>query len=690
MAKKRKILAAALLVVWVLAVMLGTEALCQLPVLRLPAAQRGIQSVPVEQLSVAGGEASWDDEEAWDEEVAWSEGEAWSEEEAWDDEESWDEEESWSGEEPWDETASAAQEEPAGPVTEVYAAAGQTVTIPFSGYVQTLTLYGDIEGDDGKYTVQCVLPDGSAWSTESYFWALLPEGNRDSVTIGREIVSAEVTFAASGMTLTGAEADNRFIFNPYRMLLSGAIAAGLYLLIALRRVIGRRAEIGFLVVALCAGLVLSVCMPPCIGQIFDDETHFSRIATLSHGYPGFRTTAEHLMVELGFMVVYDNTYHHETDTLQDQLAFAAAVDTLGEDQTPATEVEMQWAFSDTGYALQALGYGLARLVGLPMSWQIIMARVFNMLTYVLLTFLGIRVLGRFKMVLSAIALMPTPMFLACSLTYDTTINALCFLGTALVMNAILDRDTRLTWQRGLAILLTLILGSVSKVVYIPLLLLTLLLPRSKFDTTAARVWYKTLAVVLCLLTVATMVMSVDGGAVELQDSRGGAVDTAAQISYVLHHPFTYLQTFFYSIWSGFEYYFLTSGRLYLGFGGGISATMGYVSLLLVIFAVITDNEPEWNQRLNWKLRLAMLIIAMMAVGMTFTTMYVAFTPVGEGSIAGVQGRYLLPVMPLLCMLCSPEGVQNRMNKVGWHTVFFLLNGVILATICVRNLASFGM
>ena len=128
-------------------------------------------------------------------------------------------------------------------------------------------------------------------------------------------------------------------------------------------------------------------------------------------------------------------------------------------------------------------------------------------------------------------------------------------------------------------------------------------------------------------------------------------------------------------------------------------TDGYLfGLLFAICSVISVNYfftvPYRN--LNFTMEgyqvtfAGMLIIAMMAVGMTFTTMYVAFTPVGEGSIAGVQGRYLLPVMPLLCMLCSPEGVQNRMNKVGWHTVFFLLNGVILATICVRNLASFGM
>lgn len=651
MAKKRIGWIAALLV-WVTAAVFGTEILCQLPVLKLPAEQRTIDAVAAENMTASGGTEDWTEDSLPEDE--WSE-EAWDEEEA-------------AGE----------------------TGADRTVIIPLNGYVQTLTLYGDVAGEDGNYTVRCVLPDGSEWSTGSYFWALSAEGSRDSVTIGREVVSAEVTFTGSTAILTGAEVDNRFLLNPYRMLLSGAVAAGLYLLLTLRRIIGRRAEIGFLIVGLCFGLVLSVCLPPCTGMTNDDEIHFGRIAALSHGRPGYRTAAENLMTERSFSVLYDEAYHHMTDTLQDQLAFAAAMDAAGEDQTPALEVELQWAFSDTGYAIQALGCGLARLAGLPLSWQIIMARVFNMLTYVLLTFLGVRALGRFKLTLSAVALMPTPMFLACSLTYDTTINALCFLGTALAVSAMLERDTRLTWQRGLGILLTLVVGSVSKVVYIPLLLLVLLLPRSKFDSAAARLWYKSLAVILCLLTVMTMVMSVGSGAVTLQDSRGGAVDSAGQIAYVLHHPLTYLLTFLRTILNGFEFYFLNSSRLYLGYEGSVSGIMGFLSLMLVAAAAITDNDPALNQRLNWRLRLAMLIIAMLAVGMTFTTMYVAYTPVGEGSIAGVQGRYLLPTLPLLCMLCSPEGVHNRMNRTGWHAAFFLLNGVVLTSVCLGLLAAFGM
>lgn len=678
----RKIIKWMLLPVVVLAVIFGTEVMCQLPL--LTGAERGVQQIALESVTVSGGasdeyddEAYYEDEEFYDEYA--EEDEYWDEEAFYEDE---------FEEEYEDEAEEALPAEPAGPVTEVAAQAGQTISIPVEGYVETLTLTGEADTENAAYTVICTLADGSSWSTESFFW-VMGDDNRDSVAIGREVSSIALTFAESGFTVTGVEKDNRFLLNPYRMLFSGLTAAGAYLLLALRKVVGKKAEVGFLIVALCAGLIMSIGMPPATGNTFDDEIHYGRIAALSHGRPGYLTAAESLLTERGFSVLYDEAYHFEADTLQDQQRFLAALDAAGEDASPAVEVPLQLAFSDTGYVIQALGHGLARALGMPLSMQLIMARVFNMLSYVLLTFLGIRALGRFKITLSAIALMPTPMFLACSLTYDTTINALCFLGTALVMNAILDRDTRLTWQRGLGILLSLVLGAMSKVVYIPLLLLALLLPRSKFDGAAARIWYKTLAVVLCILMVMTMMLSVSEGSISLTDSRGDGADSAGQIAYLLHNPVAYLLIFLRTIWTDFEHYFLTGARTFLGYAGApVSGTVSLASLLLIAFSIFTDNDPLMQQKLNWKLRTAMLIIGMMAVGMTFTTMYVAYTGVGADYISGVQGRYLIPILPLLAMLCSPDGVQNRMNKTAWHTVFSLTNGAILLTVCWQMLSRY--
>ncbi len=677
----RKTIKWLLLAVIVLAVTFGVEALCQLPLLNGDVS--GMKEISLDTITVEGGAAEeWD--EAYDE---------FTEEEYWDEyseeDEYWDEyAEDEFLEDGLDQDAYAEEEveeelteEAAGPVTEITAKAGQSIRIPVDGYVHVLTLQGEVSTENAVYDVACTLQDGSVWTTDSFFWTAGMD-NRDSVNIGRNVREIMLTFRETDSILTAVEADNRFMLNPYRMLLTALVMLGAGMLVLLRSLIGRRAEVGFLIVALCVGLILSIGQPPVTGNTLDDEIHYGRIALLSHGKPGYLTDGESLMAERSFTVLFDEGYHYVADTLQDQQRMLRAINEASADQSPALDVPLQLAFSDTGYAIQALGYGLARILGMPLSAQVIMARVFNMLSYVLLTYLGIRAMKRFKITLSVIALMPAPVFLACSLTYDTTINALCFLGTALAVDAMLDRHTRLTWQRGLGILLSLVLGAMSKVVYVPLLLLTLLLPRSKFDSRASRVWYKTLAVVLCILMVLTMMLSVSEGSISLTDTRGDGADSAAQISYLLHHPLTYLMTFLRTIWNGLEAYFLTGTRTFLGYAGvPMSGTVSILSLLLIVFSVVTDNDPGMEQKLNWKLRLCMFIIAMLAVGMTFTTMYMAYTGVGAGYISGVQGRYLIPVLPLLAMLLSPEGVQNRMNKTAWHTLCFLMNGAVLLTVC---------
>ena len=97
---------------------------------------------------------------------------------------------------------------------------------------------------------------------------------------------------------------------------------------------------------------------------------------------------------------------------------------------PSSTGRQQWILTNTGYITQALGMALARWMGLPMHMQIIAARLGNMLGYVLLCFAAIHFLKRFKLTFAAIALMPTPMFMASNFSYDPLCTGLCMLGTA--------------------------------------------------------------------------------------------------------------------------------------------------------------------------------------------------------------------------------------------------------------------
>lgn len=536
------------------------------------------------------------------------------------------------------------------------------------------------DGSGQLFTVQYRRSDGHGVTLEDKVF--FNAANRDATHIGAEVEQLTLAFTENDVTVTGLELHNDFVLNGNRMLLVGLLTACVYLLIALRDVIGRRLELGFLIVALAAGLYMSLGMPANVSLCFDDQIHFDRVAKLSHGKETEISSAEQSMAMMAWSTVRNGSFTHAADTLADEVLLR---DLLNRPESNAVVYDetLQYQFSDTGYMTQTMGFALARALGLPFHVQFLMGRMFNMLTYVGLCYLAIKTLKRFKTVMAVVALTPTPMFLSANYSYDPTINGLCFLGLALVMDAIMDRDTRLTWQRGVSILLCLTIGSLTKVVYVPLLLLVLLLPRSKFASNGQRIWYKAFALFLMVLPVLSMMSSVSGGAVALQDDRAPNSSSAEQIAFLLAHPITYLGYFFNYLWKYFAVYFEDSARIQLAYTGHLPDTLAHLGMWLLLFCAFTDNDPLTNQKLNWKQRLTMFLVAGLVVGMVFTTMYVAWSAVGVEDFGGVQGRYLLPMLPLMYMVFSPEGIKNRMNKTGWHLTFCLLNLVQLGLICVQ-------
>lgn len=654
MNKTKRIILWILLPVAVLAVMFGTEAFCQRDILSLPKEQRVVTSLPLtaDSVSVTLPEGDTGDFDEYEDD---------GEEDAdYEDEEGYEDEET------------------SAPAEDVLAElpAGAVITFPYEGYISRLTLHGNAGGQ--SFTLAYTMPDGSTASASHIFFT---GDHQDTSRVDQTVTSFSLCFPDSPVALTAVEINNTFTLNGNRMLLTGLMTACFYLLIALRKVIGKRLEIGFLIVALAAGLYMSLGLPANVTLSYDDQIHFDRVSKLSSGHYASVGGQAAGMAKMYWSTVISESFVHTCDTLEDEQLFLELIDQ--EDESSAYEEEIQWQFSDTGYVTQALGYGLGRLMGLPFHLQFILGRVFNMLTYVLLCYFGVKTLKRFKATMAVVALTPTPMFLSANYSYDPTINGLCFLGLALVMDAILDRETRLSWQRALGILLCLMLGALTKIVYMPLLLLVLLLPRSKFDSNALRIWYKAMAVIIMVAAILAMVFSVSGGMVQLQDSRSDGADSAAQIAFILQHPFTYLGYFFSYLWDYFTMYFVDACRTTLAYAGGVGGMVSTVGFWLILFTAFTDNDPELNQRLNWKLRLSMLIIGGLAVGMVFTTMYVAFSMVGVRDFGGVQGRYLIPVLPLMYMLISPDGVKNRMNKTGWHLAFCCLNAVLLGSVCLQ-------
>ena len=153
----------------------------------------------------------------------------------------------------------------------------------------------------------------------------------------------------------------------------------------------------------------------------------------------------------------------------------------------------------------AITCNICKLAGLPFAYTYILLRMTNMLMYVIVVFFAVRKLPKGKLIMSAIALMPTPMYLACTISYDTVVTGFLFLGMAYLFY-LMFTDKKLTWWEYLVFIGGMAYGSSRKSIYIPLILLGVFLPHRIFKDKKQERIMKTGVIVILLLILSTFVL----------------------------------------------------------------------------------------------------------------------------------------------------------------------------------------
>ena len=565
------------------------------------------------------------------------------------------------------------------------------------GYTNKLAVemkHRDKESGIARYTIKYHRADGMEGEGFSALdGRCILEIGEDYTEIGEQ-VDTILVFTDASVRVTGAALDNTLLLSGQRMLWMYAAALTAYLLVAGRRIIGRRLEIGFLIVGLATGLVWVAAMPINTNLTWDDGIHFGNADALSYGTNEVdRSQAEYLLTNFGLA-------GHIQDTQEDQAAYIRFIDELAED-TSEQAAYYTWELCDIGYTTQSLGIALGRALGLPFHWQFILGRMGNMLLYIGVCYAAIKVAVQFKAVIATIALLPTAMSMACSFAYDPTVIAFSLLGCSLFIAEMSRPDKRMDWKRGALMLAAFCIASFPKAVYIPMILLLLFLPKTKFADRRAHISFKVgvgLIFIIMMSSFVVPVFFVKGGG----DMRGGAdVNTAEQLSFVLHNPTAYAKVLTKNVAATSYDYLIGDTRTYLPYLATRLASsapttllplLNLLSLGLVFYVFFTDKHKEkGTKELKGSTKWWMLVAVGGIVVLIWTALYLSFTAVGSSTIAGVQGRYYIPLFLLAAAILSPRHIKNETNPVRYNGLVLGLNALILfGCIWVYLIASFWL
>ena len=322
-----------------------------------------------------------------------------------------------------------------------------------------------------------------------------------------------------------------------------------------------------------------------------------------------------------------------------------------------------------------IGLYLGRVLQLPFHWMWSMGRFFGLLAYTIVGYFAIRRLKSGKMILAAVLLIPTCIFLASTFSYDAGVMSFTALGMSYLVREWQEPDKKIEWKNAFIMIGAFFLGCYAKAIYFPVLLMPLFMRKGKFTDSKQRWLYTGLTIGALLVLVASFAvpfLSSSGGG----DIRGGEdVNSTGQAQYILSHPLEYTE-----ILLNFLRGYLNPDGItqFLTFFAYMGAAPNSIMYLMVLVALAFTDKDGRDLDIPGKIpsRVCMLVILFGTVVLVATSMYVAFTPVGLNTINGCQPRYLLPLFFPAMMLICPGKIRNDLNKTLYNGIFFALIGFV--------------
>lgn len=456
------------------------------------------------------------------------------------------------------------------------------------------------------------------------------------------------------VTITNVSINNQLNINKYRILYVSLIACLLLCLYVFKAILRNRPDIIFLMISMVIGGMLIVLSPPRF-MSWDEHIHFryTFFDCVVNGESSW-TEAEDYMY-----------YHPEAEggmpfVSKEEKAMQIQYLNNADDIVLQKEKYPFWLAS-VGYFHMAFAVRICRALGVSFYNTLMIGRFANLTLYCVLIAYAIRCIPYLKRTLMTMCLMPTPILLASSYSYDTLITSTFVLGISLLLREFYYLDKQMKIKDGFLILLCFTVGSFPKAIYIPMILSFLLLPSSKFKSKRSEWIWKSIPIILFVLLMLTFVIPSTSGNME-GDSRGGNTDVTMQMELIFSHPVAYIKVLLNNIFDKFDEYVL--GRSSLAYFAYEGYHKMYTAVTVIMVAVFFTEPrvmiPQNSKKSIRNLKVIMMILVAGVVGLIWTALYLSFTEVGMEKIAGVQARYYLPLMlPVLITLYSDK------IKIGW-------------------------
>lgn len=413
----------------------------------------------------------------------------------------------------------------------------------------------------------------------------------------------------------------------------------------------------FLFWAIIFGMLFLLLTPPC--QVPDEPSHFYRAFQVSElniiakksddGLVGgflpqnLQITAEKARGNIPF--------HYENKIKVNEI-FPLFKLPLDSDIRKFVHFPGAALYSPVPYLPQAIGIAIGRFFNSSPLVLFYIGRLFNLFTWVCLVYSAIRLAPFFKWPLVLLALMPMSLFQAASVSADSATNGLSFFLIAITLRYAFDENKVIRGRELCILFLTSILLVFCKVFYFFIPFIFLAIPVKKIGKKKKYFIFFFLLVLLMITMVTAWAFIIKDIYIPLRGS-----SPAEQLHFIFSNPFKFIYIMF-STW-------LTNGfslESFIGNLGWLDTDIRFQFLYFIVLIFISLINRQENIMIKLTEKSIFFTITLATASLISTLLYLSWTEVGSKIINDIQGRYFIPISPLLFLLFYSNRIFSRINE----------------------------
>ncbi|MBA3682138.1 MAG: DUF2142 domain-containing protein [Bacteroidetes bacterium] len=321
-------------------------------------------------------------------------------------------------------------------------------------------------------------------------------------------------------------------------------------------------------------------------------------------------------------------------------------------------------YSPVSYAPQAFAMFIVKQFNCSVSSVYYAGRIGGFLFWLIIMFLVIKIVPVYKWLFTTLILLPMNLYVTNSLSADTVTNCLGLLFISLTLKYAFA-ENKLTKAQLFLLLIIILLIAMAKVVYVGAIVLLFIIPANKF---ANKLWqYGSIAIMFILSFIVVYawsetIMKFYITYTEYDPKHNFYIGLSscgnynAQKAYILEHGFYFFTVIYNSIFRHPEQFLIG----YVGAFGQSDIAMKnivyIISYIFILFLAVTESNKFI---LGLRQKIIIFIAAFGSFVLLLLSQHLIWDCVGEGIVDMVQGRYLIPIFPLLFILFNNSKIKIK-------------------------------